>query len=159
MAELTRLPYISAFTPKNIIPGFQFTGIKPFDRFAISDDRFAPLPVTDRDAIGDYNWMTLTTKIPNMLTDIMSRPKNLWPTRKSFYFILATEVVQDTSQSLNLILSKRLTCHSWNVVRFLEKTRIFWFSLGIESWNWSAHQLLLLGNQIVRFPLPKNWNC
>jgi hypothetical protein len=49
IAELTRLAYVADFTPAYIISAFASTGIEPFNRFAIADERYAPFLVTDRD--------------------------------------------------------------------------------------------------------------
>ena len=40
---------VADFTPANIISAFASTGIEPFNRFAIADERYAPFLVTDRD--------------------------------------------------------------------------------------------------------------
>ena len=40
--------FINAFNQKNILSGFRSTGIYPFDRNAIPDDRYAPSFTTDR---------------------------------------------------------------------------------------------------------------
>ncbi|KZR98850.1 Uncharacterized protein APZ42_005544, partial [Daphnia magna] len=49
IAELTKPAYVAAFTPANIISAFRTTGIEPFNRFAIPEERYAPSLVTDRD--------------------------------------------------------------------------------------------------------------
>nr|CAH0110319.1 unnamed protein product [Daphnia galeata] len=49
IAELTRSAYVAAFTPANIISAFVSTGILPFNRLAIADERYAPSLITDRD--------------------------------------------------------------------------------------------------------------
>ncbi|XP_054723603.1 uncharacterized protein LOC129233618 [Uloborus diversus] len=40
-----KLAYFEAFTPKNIMKGFETPGIHPFNRLAFSDSHFAPLEV------------------------------------------------------------------------------------------------------------------
>ncbi|XP_045028993.1 MFS-type transporter clz9-like [Daphnia magna] len=52
--ELSNVPYQEAITPKNIIAGFQSTGIFPFNRFMINPSRFAPSFVTDRPCKPDF---------------------------------------------------------------------------------------------------------
>lgn len=48
VAELSSGPFVSTFTPGNIISGFRETGIFPLNRHVIKDARYAPSFVTDR---------------------------------------------------------------------------------------------------------------
>lgn len=47
IAELSKIPYERAFSPNNIISGFSYTGIYPFNRSLIPEKDFAPSTVTD----------------------------------------------------------------------------------------------------------------
>jgi hypothetical protein len=51
VAGLCKGPFLSKLTAENIIPGFQSTGIWPFNRTAIPTSKFAPSIVTDRPGI------------------------------------------------------------------------------------------------------------
>lgn len=48
VAKLASGPFVSTFTPSNIISGFQATGVFPMNRNAIKEARYAPSFVTDR---------------------------------------------------------------------------------------------------------------
>ncbi|EFX78509.1 hypothetical protein DAPPUDRAFT_320484 [Daphnia pulex] len=62
--ELTRPAYVGAFTPAIIILAFWTTGIEPFNRFAIPDERYAPSLVTDRDCP-----IVIPTLVPDLSSD------------------------------------------------------------------------------------------
>lgn len=48
VALLSSGPFVSTFTPANILSGFLATGVFPFNRNVINDARYAPSFVTDR---------------------------------------------------------------------------------------------------------------
>ncbi|XP_054286972.1 uncharacterized protein LOC129002892 [Macrosteles quadrilineatus] len=48
IAHLSSIPFDEAFCRKNIISGFQKTGIEPFNQSVFTQDDFAPSTVTDR---------------------------------------------------------------------------------------------------------------
>ncbi|KAB0805337.1 hypothetical protein PPYR_02307 [Photinus pyralis] len=49
--QLTKMPYLKAFTASNIINSFQKPGIYPFNRLAFTDEDFTPSYVTDQPLI------------------------------------------------------------------------------------------------------------
>ena len=55
---------LSTMTTRNILSGFQHTGIVPFNRELFADADFAPATLTDKD-IPDVNPMQLMPDIPN----------------------------------------------------------------------------------------------
>ncbi|KZS05465.1 Uncharacterized protein APZ42_031337, partial [Daphnia magna] len=59
VAKLASCPFVSTFTPSNIISGFQATGIFPMNRNAIKEARYAPSFVTERP-----NPITLDNSLP-----------------------------------------------------------------------------------------------
>lgn len=67
VAGLRKGPFLSKVTAENIIPGFQSTGIWPFNRTAILTSKFAPSIVTDRP---DPN-------VNRVLSSLMSNNENL----------------------------------------------------------------------------------
>lgn len=48
IAELATVPYLNAYTPRNITSGFQKPGILPFNRNAFSNQDSLPAEVTNR---------------------------------------------------------------------------------------------------------------
>jgi hypothetical protein len=67
IAELTRSAYVAAFTPANIISAFVSTGILPFNRLAIADERYAPSLITDRDCPIGNNFILFLFLISQVL--------------------------------------------------------------------------------------------
>ena len=64
--SLVKEAQLSAMTTRNILSGFQHTGIFPFNRERFTEADFAPATLTDRD-IPDANPMQLMADNPNEL--------------------------------------------------------------------------------------------
>ena len=64
--SLVKEAQLSAMTTRNILSGFQHTGIFPFNRELFAEADFAPATLTDRD-IPDVNPRQLMADIPNEL--------------------------------------------------------------------------------------------
>ncbi|XP_045036776.1 uncharacterized protein LOC116930182 [Daphnia magna] len=77
VAHLCRVPYMEKVIPGNITPGFQKTGIYPFNRDVIPDTRYAPASVTDQPEIEQHATSDNVTE-PRMTQDVISHPDGVF---------------------------------------------------------------------------------